>query len=179
VSADEWDQHAFIRLGRARKRGDVPALVEALGNPVEASRAARFLAQIGAKEAAPEIEPLLGAPEPHIRIAAVEALGRLGVRQAAGSVERLARSDSNQAVRSFALVALGQILGPEARSVIRSALHDDPDWRTRRAAAVAIGQVGTREDLETISDAAGREPWRKRRRYRQARRRIRRRTRKL
>jgi HEAT repeat protein len=124
------------------------------------------------------IAQLLEATEPHIRMSAVEALGNLGLRDAAGSVERLARTDPDQAVRSYSLVALAQIQGPEARTVIRSALDDDPDSRTRRAAAVAIGLVGTREDLETISDVARREPWLRRRRYRQARRQIRRRTRK-
>jgi HEAT repeat protein len=168
----------YLRLRRARKHGDIAALVAALEDPVWAATASRFLGQIQAKEAAPAIAQLLESSQPHIRIAAVEALGELGIRDDAGSVERLARSDSHQAVRAYALVALAQILGPEARGVIGSALEKDPDWRTRRAAAVALGLVGTREDWETLNEAAKGEPWLKRRRYRQARRQIRRRNRK-
>lgn len=148
-------------------------LVEALGNPLEAARASRFLAQIGANEAAPEIEGLLSAPQPHIRIAAVAGLGRLRAKGSAEAVERLARSDSVQSVRSYALLALAQIIGSDARTVLRSALTDDPDWRTRRAAALALGIAGNRLDLDVLAGAAGREPWWRRRRYRQARRRIR------
>jgi HEAT repeat protein len=167
----------YLRLRRARRHGDIAALVAALEDPVWAATASRFLGQTEAKEAAPAIAQLLQSSEPYIRTAAVAALGELGMRDDAGGVERLARSDSNQAVRSFALVALAQILGPEARGVIGSALENDPDWRTQRAATVALGLVGTREDLETLDDAAAREPWLKRRRYRQARRQIRRRNR--
>jgi len=165
----------YLRLRRARKGRDVAALVESLGHPAWAGTASRFLGQIGARDAVPEVAVLLQADEPHIRMAAVEALGRLEARDPAGSVERLATGDSDQAVRSYALVALAQILGADARGAIRSALDNDPDWRTRRAAAVAIGLVGTREDLQTLAEAGGREPWLRRRRFRQARRQIQRR----
>ena len=153
------------------------ALVGFLADPIKASRASTYLAQIGATEAAPEIERLLSASQPYIRVAAVAALGKLRARDAAGSVEHLARGDQNQAVRSFALVALAEILGPDARPTIRSAVADDPDWRTRRAAALALGLVGDREDLNILSSAAAEEPRWRRRRYHQARRAIRRRAR--
>src|SRR3954464_9374201 len=87
----------YLRLRRARKGRDVAALVESLGHPAWAGTASRFLGQIGARDAVPEVAVLLQADEPHIRMAAVEALGRLEARDPAGSVERLATGDSDQA----------------------------------------------------------------------------------
>jgi HEAT repeat protein len=174
LSDDEAD-HYLVGLKQARDRRDVPTLVAALQNPRFAPRAVRFLAKINAVEAAPEIERLLSAPEPHIRSASATALGRLRARDAAKMVEQLARTDPIQWVRSYALVALARILGSGARPVIRTALTEDPDWRTRRAAAAALGLVGSLEDIDFLRDVARREPFRSRRRYRRARWKIRRR----
>lgn len=168
LSGDEV-QHYVFELKRARNERDTAALVKALGTPHEAPRAMRFLAQIGAAEAAPEIEQLLKAREPHIRSAAADALGKLKAEVAATGVEKVALKDPVQWVRSYALVALAQIRGQRARPVIRKALSEDPDWRTRRAAAVALGLVGTRQDTDFLRDMARREPFLRRRRYRQAR----------
>jgi predicted Zn finger-like uncharacterized protein len=111
-------------------------------------QAARCLGQIGAAAATQGVPALVEAlkdPEPIIREAAADALGKFGVEARTTASSLLAMlADKETTVRRAALGALAQI-GPEAKETLpklKPALKDaDPE--SRRRALDVLGRLGT------------------------------------
>lgn len=112
--------------------------------------------------ALPAVPALVGCLEhegdPETRVAAAEALGRIGPKAAATAVSALAkaaRDDTWPKVRSTALTALGE-MGPAAKEaipVLRAALKDPDGWISG-AARNALFRVepGKGEEVAAIAD---------------------------
>jgi HEAT repeat protein len=146
-----WD------LRDARRRGDVDALVAGLRDPVEGGFAARYLADIHATQASPEVAALLREANPEKRSAALRSLGRLGATQFLPAIERLARTDPIPFVRASAVGAFGELAPPEeVRPLLHRALADD-SWEPRITAAYLLGLQGSEEDIPLLAAAKRRD----------------------
>lgn len=167
------DHSRHLELRKARRAGDVAALIAGLEDPVEAPFAAKFLADLGARDAAPAIARLLASQDAYKRGAALEALGRLEHAGAAREVLRLAHSDPVPSVRAWAASTAARVAPlEEARSALRRILEDE-NWQPRRVAAQALGRCGSADDIAAIRAAMRREAWLRRGTYRAAIRAIR------
>jgi len=85
--------------------------------------------------------------ETPVRVAAAEALGRIGDRRAMGFLSQ-AVSDLDERVRFAAALALGRIDADSNVARLEKTLRKDPSWWVRYAAAAAMG--GTRKSF-TVS----------------------------
>jgi HEAT repeat protein len=80
--------------------------------------------------------------EPPVRVAAAEALGRIGDRRAASFLSQ-ALNDFDERVRFAAALAMGRIDADANVAHLEKTLRKDPSWWVRYAAASAMG--GTRK----------------------------------
>lgn len=151
---------AAVRLGEARDRQAVPALLEALDDPEESVRveAARALGAIGDRSATGPLGALAADPLDTVRIAAAQALGMLEDPSAVPALERLL-ADPDEGVRKAAVRAAGSIPGPEAvRLLVSSALHDEIEEIREVAVKLLAGRRAAEaipfieRSLETESD---------------------------
>ncbi len=157
--------HRQVRA--AREAGDVRSLMAALES-VEGHRAADYLGELNAAEAAPKLTGLLESADPHLRAACARALGKLGEGSAASALSDVAAMDAVPWVRSWALAAVADVQPfSSSREVFWRALGD-PDIRVRLAAVDALGRLGNQTDEPTLRDAMKREHWWSRSRYRKA-----------
>jgi hypothetical protein len=142
--------------------GVVAGLLDA---PSEATRkaAVKGLGRMGSASvpAAPRLtETLKSSSDAETRVAAAEALGRIGPKCAAVAVPALAaaaRGDAWPKVRSTSLTVLGE-MGPAAKEavpVLREALKDPDGWISQ-AARNALFRVepGKAEEVARIADEA-------------------------
>ena len=145
------------------ERRDVRALIELLHSPLETERvsvrfsALHHLGKIGAREAIPDIVPLVDDPDVAMRAGAVVALTRLDARAAASHVVR-ALDDEHAGVRQRAAEGLAT-LGrgdPAAVAALVRALDDDV-WDVRRVAVAALATLGDATAIPAIEASARRE----------------------
>jgi HEAT repeat protein len=87
-----------------------------------------------------------------VRIAAIEALGRIGGQEKVGFLAEKAR-DEDQNVARAALLALGSIGGPDSLAIILSAIKT-PDQATRVDAVKALQSHGGPRAVEALQAAA-------------------------
>lgn len=167
VSDGDESRRFLLELPRARREGDVNALVAALEVPKLAPRATRYLIQLGATVAFPEIAKLLQSNDPACRAQAARAVGAFGDPSWRDQLEALSRPDPDPRVRSWALHSLATLLGSAARPSVSAALKDY-DWRVRMSAAVALGNIGDPSDRIELENAKSVEPFWRRKRYRVA-----------
>jgi hypothetical protein len=143
----------------------VPVVVGLLdsGNEPTRKSAVSGLGRMGsaAVSAAPQLAGVLQSDrDPEIRVAAAEALGRIGPKCAKAAVPALAaaaRDDKWPKVRSTSLTALGE-MGPAAKEaipVLRAALKDPDGWISQ-AATLALFRVepDAKDEVVAIADAA-------------------------
>jgi HEAT repeat protein len=159
-------------LERARLRGDVDYILKALRDVTTRRLAARYAAQLDARQAIPQLLAMLRAHDPPARSAAASALGKLGAREALDDLADIALEDEDPIVRAWAAGAIGEIGGEEAVGVLAAVL-DSEDWVVRRAAVYGLGASGERSALALVEQARMRERWTRRRVYREAARRLR------
>jgi HEAT repeat protein len=149
-----WDENTDLRFLAAYclaqigapARPAVPSLLQRLkgGDGPTRDIAVRALAAIGAREAVPELVPLLGDKDPDVGTAALQALTELGAEArllVPPVIERL--RDKSVVARQGAVTVLFN-LGREAKPAIAGlvkALGDD-DPEVRRGAALALGRIG-------------------------------------
>lgn len=102
------------------------------------------LGKIGGAEAERAVLPGLADPEPWVREAAVEQLGKFSEDSAlSAKLTEIANKDSAYRVRAAALAALGQRKAEGAFNTLDSAAKaDSPDEVIRRAALRAMGTLG-------------------------------------
>jgi HEAT repeats/PBS lyase HEAT-like repeat len=137
------------RIRDAKKRGDVAYLASALTDPDHATSVARILGRIGAEEA---IDPLIGAldsPNHNLRIAAIQALGRLDARSAAPRLCELAARDESGSVRAWASHLLVDWRDLEAFDLTVDLLRH-PSIHVRGHAAISLAKLGDARALEPL-----------------------------
>lgn len=147
---------AAAALGRVAGEESRRALFAALADPDVWVRyfAARALAQHAHESALEPLAPLAAAdPAPHVRIAALEAIGAIGAPRSAAMLAPLA-DDGDADVGAAAIVALGRLADPEALPLLNRALRSaDP---ARRLAAVhALAQRGDAGRVAALRWTAG------------------------
>jgi HEAT repeat protein len=97
------------RFLRARKEGDVDALLGFLRHPSARPSAVKALGRWGAVEAIPKIEPLLHSRSADLRRAAAHALGQLQAEDCVEPLFDVAFNDVDRTAREWALFAIGCI----------------------------------------------------------------------
>jgi HEAT repeat protein len=130
-------------------------LLEALGD--EDSWVRYFAARsLGRQQIAESVDALARLARDdrsnHVRIAAVEALGHIGGRSAAGFVAPLVKADEPDLVRA-AVRALGRISHADAQTPLVEALHS-PDAEVRAEVVEALGERGGAEAVEHLRRVA-------------------------
>ncbi len=95
---------------------------------------------LAAREGAAVVEPLLGAPEPAVRIAALRAITHLDPETAPAHLSRAAHDPDASVRRRTALLAVS--LGPERMLELERQVSRDPDPEVRRLAVLAAGAAG-------------------------------------
>lgn len=171
MASDESDQR-LTAIYNARRAGDSKELLRALRDPEFRDYAARSLAHIGDRSAAPAIAVLLDANDWRARVGAVRALGELQASEFIPRLVSLIESDPENVVREWAVAALGQIGDAEVVPVIAQCLGS-AEPRMRRAAAFALGEMGGADAANLLRDAMKRENMWRRGAYRRALRRAR------
>jgi HEAT repeat protein len=120
-----WPLAAYIRvnLGHDENIGVIEAI--------------RVLGAIGDRELGPTMAGVLGAArDPEVKIAAIDALGKLGGPMAIGHLEIEFRSDDWR-LRAKAATALGEIGDPSVNILLAESLGDE-NWWVRRNSAAAL-----------------------------------------
>jgi HEAT repeat protein len=132
---------AAAALARADHDVAANALIHALRDPDAWVRyvTLRSLGSTGDRGVVPAVlETLRTDPAPHVRLAAIDVIGRLGTAEAWDVLEPLARS-SDSDIGGAAIVALGHLEHPEALSALEGFLRAPQPWQ-REAAVTAIAQ---------------------------------------
>ena len=173
VEALDRRQPAAVRAAAAaalpRVDHDVAAdaLTQALHDPDAWVRyvALRSLGSMGDRGVVPAVlETLRTDPAPHVRLAAIGVIGRLGTAEAWDVLEPLARS-SDSDIGGAAIVALGYLEHPEALSVLEGFLRAPQPWqhvaavtatsqRSDAPAARALQWVAAADDEQDVAQAA-------------------------
>jgi HEAT repeat protein len=117
----------------------VPALIEALNDPVISWLAAESLGKIGDKRAVGPLVAVLNSNEKWVRRNAATALGQIRDPAAFEALSSLL-TDKKHDVREAAVKALGQ-LGDERAIKLLSSLANDPDEKVRIAAAASVEHI--------------------------------------
>lgn len=162
-STHEVQEAAALALSSSQVRGEVaiPALIRLLSDSAHSharEHAASIIGVFGARAgiAVPHLARALDDPVMQVRVAAVEALRRLGPL-AAGEVPALARRVRDPApyVRVKAIQALVELRAPQSLSLalLDTALHDE-EADVRTAAAYALADLVRSEPGTQDSSAA-------------------------
>jgi HEAT repeat protein len=134
---------ASERLRTLGDRAAAPALAVALHAERDDSVLVAFLEAfraLASREGAAVVEPLLGAPEPAVRIAALRAITHLDPDSAPAHLSRAAHDSDASVRRRTALLAVS--LGPERMLELERQVSRDPDPEVRRLAVLAAGAAG-------------------------------------
>jgi HEAT repeat protein len=120
--------------------GAVEALVAVAANPDRRPQALQVLARIPA-DAVPSLGGVLHHPDVAIRVAGVEALGRIA-RPPASSLLMEALGDPEPSVRVSAVEALSRLGAQRAAGRFARLAYTDDSPDVRRAAEAALGRAG-------------------------------------
>jgi HEAT repeat protein len=143
VEGDDSDAVRAAAIDALDQRHAVERLIGALSDEVVPTEGAEWAR-------AEALVELLSADRPELRMAAANALGRLGNR--AGTKALVGRlGDPDARVRARAARAVGRIEDPRAVSALRKALADE-SVDVRREAADSLGRIGTEEALDALLD---------------------------
>ncbi len=97
------DDEGFGRIFDAKQGGDIDYLLRALTDPIHRSTAARYLGQLNAVAAIPQLIRLLDADQQDVRTAATQALGDLRAADPVPRLIEVATHDPSDVTRSFAV----------------------------------------------------------------------------
>ncbi|RPH72587.1 MAG: wire protein [Myxococcaceae bacterium] len=134
---------AAERLRTLGDRAASPALAVALHAERDETVLVAFLEAfraLASREGAAVVEPLLSAPEPVVRIAALRAITHLDPDAAPAHLSRAAHDPDASVRRRTALLAVS--LGPERMLELERQVSRDPDPEVRRLAVLAAGAAG-------------------------------------
>ena len=138
---DDQRHQAYLAVRAAHEQGEVQYLIDALRDPDHRGAAARYLADLDASEAIPQLMLLLDANDPHLRVAAIQALGQLQAREALLRLREIAASDDEDFVRSWAVGAISEFGDSQDTARLVEFLND-PSMRVRAAAVGGLGRLG-------------------------------------
>jgi cyclophilin family peptidyl-prolyl cis-trans isomerase/HEAT repeat protein len=141
----------------------LPLLARALDDPDYAVRvnAARALGSYHDPAAAAALRAAVASGRPHLRVAAMESLGRIGrpAASTAGLLREIASREAEQVfLRQTALEALARV-DSAAAAPVAAGLAADPRWRLRASAARALAAAAGPLDptlSRLVADADGR-----------------------
>ena len=126
-------------LGRAQQTAAVPAIVQVAGDPkaqpVVQYEAARALQRIGGDGGAALLGTLVGAADPLVRMAAIDAIGALKLRQHSDAVVARVADDEWQ-VQSAAIAAIAQLRPQQAVQPLIDLMRATGRLRTECAEAL-------------------------------------------
>jgi HEAT repeat protein len=148
----------LVELFAARDRRDVAYLLDALRDPEHRFMAAKFLGELRAEEAIPELTRLLLAAHDATRSSAAEALGKIGAGTVVPDLVHVARDDESVVTRTFAITALGRSGGKDALGPLCDLLSDE-NILVRQSAARALGSLGHPDAIGPLRLASKRERW--------------------
>ncbi len=153
-----------VVLGRLGSKAAVPVLAEALrAGRVERAVALAALGQIGDRAGLPAALEYLTAPDSAVRIAAIEASGRLLAEGPAEgrAVEPIKAALKSPDILSSERAALAKILGltrsKRAARPLMAIAEDADDLGLKRAALEALGSLGPAGQQRVLLDAIGDE----------------------
>lgn len=135
---------AAVALGRLGAREAVPQLVDVLDSGRASAQQA--LGMLEAVEAVPDLLPLLGRRDSYRRKLALEALGRIGAREAAGEIAALLEDEASRwdAVRALERMEATEIV-PKLEALLG---REDADLRY--AAASALCRLGSSKGIPVL-----------------------------
>jgi HEAT repeat protein len=142
-------------LARLDETDALPLLLRALhdSDPWVRYFALRSVSVFRNAALAPAVRALLEHdPAGHVRLAAIDVLGRLDAPDAVSTLEPLTLAQESDIARS-AIGALGHIQGDKAKSILQSLLQAPEPWR-RIEAIGAIGCCGGSNVSATLQSAA-------------------------
>jgi len=144
------------RVARARLfpdfDGDTEELIRALADVERRIWAARWLGELGEQRAVPGLVKLSRASNPHVRTAAVRALGDLRARDALPRLIEMAENDPNPVAQSWSAGALGEIGSPEVVPLLKNLLRS-PERIVRQGAVYALGLIGNPSVVPALREA--------------------------
>ncbi len=130
-----WAADSVVAAGAAM----TPLLLErfaSLQDPQTRTIYARLFGLLRDPAAAPQILPLLDAPETPLRVAAINALGAIGGAESASRLRALL-DDAHWEIRAAAAQALGALMDRESAPLLERLL-DDPVYLVRYSAAQTL-----------------------------------------
>jgi len=173
-------QHAVRELGKLQNPRTADYLADALGDEAEkvVNAAVQELGKLGepaVKHLLPRLESDgigvrwaatralgliwqfpqlvdLGKTDENLRLAALEALGRLGDTRVVRAIVTAARWDTDVAVRQRAIKTLGQLGDTWAVDPLLAVLDDNAP-SLRASAATALGQIENERAVESLTEA--------------------------
>lgn len=143
---------------RARDPKAVPDLAARFAvEPVASIRAwiVRAVSRLDAKGGLALLESGLQDRNPEVRIAAAEALGKLGGAEAAADLAAALGAETNSGVRAGIAFWLGTFKDAASALALGQALAADPDPNVRVQAAQSLKRYGTRAARQALKAAKG------------------------
>ena len=133
----------------------VAALADAMFNDQEESVREASTASMTSLEFEQLAELLREHPDPLLRRAAANSLGRKGDPRALSDLgdSLVNRPDSEEDVREAAASALGDLQMPEAVKPLSQALESDGSTEVRKASATALGSLGQGSGADSLEQA--------------------------
>jgi HEAT repeat protein len=162
-------------LMKAKRRGDTEFLRDALVDAEIRTMAVKYLGDIGATEAIPQILRLVSAGDPITRSSSIRALTKLDAEEAVDELERVIAADESNTVRAHAVSAISRLGKPERVLPVLFRALEDPDGSVSACAAHHIGRFGDASAIPALLKAKESHSIVRGGAYRKAIRRIRRR----
>ena len=131
-------------LGGVGSRESFDLVVEAFHTDPHAlvrSRAVDALGRFARPESVELLSGLLAAGHPALRLRAITALGRTGMREATAALLARLRDAGEAAERAAALEALARLRDPAALDVLLQLLEREPDQALRVRIVIALGAI--------------------------------------
>lgn len=132
------------------------ALIKVLDHydPVMRAAAARVIARLGVKSAAPALITAVNDSHASVRYASMHALGALGEQSAINALTEQLKFYGRGEGAFAALDALARIAHPSSVPIFKSRLADK-DQFLRRAAAEGLGRAGDSSEISALEIGAG------------------------
>lgn len=148
-----WE--AIRALGRLKAREHAGAIVAAGDEDGAQAPLLEALGELGMRELAPHILPMLEIPDPGIRWRAVKALGSVDAKDETGKIAEMLK-DSDNFVRRSALRAMAAV-GARERTADMLALLRDEEAEVCECAAEEASLLASPEQLKAVEPFLGDE----------------------
>jgi hypothetical protein len=140
-------------LIKAKRRGDTEFLRAALVDAEIRAMAVKYLGDIRASEAVPDLLRLLAASDPITRSTTIRALTKIGAEEAVENLERMIANDASGTVRTHAVSGISRLAEPERLLPILLRALEDHDGSVSACAAHHIGRLGHEDAIPALRKA--------------------------